>query len=83
MGGGGGGLFLKPDENDLLLPDVFDINFTWGLPLSFFSNVFGGASSPRDRNVPANDERALSTKGAQQVWKKSTKVLQSLHCVNL
>ena len=57
-----------PTRHLPVLPNAIDIDFTWGLPLSF--PTFLEAQVRRATERPADDERAFSTKGAHQVWKK-------------
>ena len=58
-----------PTRHLPVLPNAFDIDFTWGLPLSF--PTFLEAQVRCATECPADDERAFSTKGAQQVWEKA------------
>ena len=57
-----------PTRHLPVLPNAFDIDFTWGLPLSFPTFLEAQVRCAIER--PADDERAFSTEGAQQVWEK-------------
>ena len=59
-----------PTRHLPVLPNAFNIDFIWGLPLSFPCNGFGGESSSSDRNVQHTTSGVFSTEGAQQVWNK-------------
>ena len=57
-----------PTRHLPVLPNAFDIDFTWGLPLSF--PTFLEAQVHRATERPADDEWAFSTKSTASLEKK-------------
>ena len=59
-----------PTRHLPVLLNAFDIDFTWGLPLSF--PRFLEAQVRRATERPADDERGFQRRARSKFWEKST-----------